>query len=53
LPANEDGPVTVTLSVGAALYPQDGEDVHSLLKAADDALYRAKEAGRNRVMEAG
>ena len=38
----------VTASFGiAAFEPQD--DVNSLLKRADDALYRAKDKGRNRI----
>ncbi len=36
-----------TLSVGAALYPGDGQEAEELLKAADIALYEAKSAGRN------
>ena len=42
----------VTISLGVATYPQDGDDRMALLLAADKALYRAKEAGRNRVMMA-
>ncbi|HEX3096562.1 MAG TPA: diguanylate cyclase [Usitatibacter sp.] len=38
----------LTASVGIALYPGDGEDAPALLKSADAAMYRAKEAGRNR-----
>jgi len=36
-----------TISIGIALYPDDGADINSLLKHADVALYRAKQAGRN------
>src|SRR5690606_28120432 len=32
----------VTTSMGIAIYPQDGEDVETLLKHADIALYQAK-----------
>jgi diguanylate cyclase (GGDEF)-like protein/PAS domain S-box-containing protein len=40
-------PIVVTASVGIALYPVDGSDPESLLRNADSAMYRAKEAGRN------
>ncbi len=37
----------VTLSIGISVFPSDGNDSQSLLKAADVAMYRAKELGRN------
>lgn len=37
----------VTCSVGISLYPRDGRSEEGLLKNADVALYRAKDAGRN------
>ncbi|MDX1655831.1 MAG: EAL domain-containing protein, partial [Candidatus Competibacteraceae bacterium] len=37
----------VSSSIGISLYPADGEDVESLLKHADMAMYHAKEQGRN------
>ncbi|WP_165873446.1 putative bifunctional diguanylate cyclase/phosphodiesterase [Parasulfuritortus cantonensis] len=37
----------VTASVGIAIYPQDGHDATSLLKAADTAMYASKQAGKN------
>lgn len=41
--------VFVSASIGAAFYPQDAEDSSGLIKAADTAMYRAKEDGRNRL----
>jgi diguanylate cyclase (GGDEF)-like protein len=37
----------VSLSIGISIFPADGSDSQSLLKAADVAMYRAKDAGRN------
>ena len=44
--------VSVTFSIGYALYPEHGETADELIEAADLALYRSKEAGRNRVTPA-
>jgi len=41
---------SVTLSMGIAVYPDDAENKPDLIEAADQALYRAKESGRNRVV---
>jgi len=43
---------TVTLSLGVAAYPHSGTSVRTLLAAAQEALKRAKENGRNRIEEA-
>jgi diguanylate cyclase (GGDEF)-like protein len=40
----------LTVSVGVAMAPEEGSQLLSLLKAADEALYRAKLGGRNQVV---
>ena len=39
---------TITLSTGVTLYPTDTGDIDTLLRHADNAMYQAKQAGRNR-----
>jgi diguanylate cyclase (GGDEF)-like protein len=51
LPAPADG-ATITVSIGAAIYPDDARDRDTLFQAADARLYEAKKAGRNRVVAA-
>jgi diguanylate cyclase (GGDEF)-like protein len=41
---------TITVSIGVAAYPENTVAAQDLLRLADAALYRAKDAGRNRVM---
>lgn len=40
----------VTISVGVAIFPEHGDDVETLLQAADTALYQAKNSGRDRLV---
>jgi diguanylate cyclase (GGDEF)-like protein len=49
LPAPPNGS-TITVSIGGALYPSDGANADALFHAADERLYAAKHAGRNRVV---
>jgi hypothetical protein len=47
----DDVSAKLTLSLGVATYPEDGETRAALTRAADDALYRAKRSGGNAVSE--
>jgi diguanylate cyclase (GGDEF)-like protein len=39
----------LTISLGVASFPEHGDSMNGLIVAADQALYKAKERGRNRV----
>lgn len=39
--------IVMTMSIGISFFPQDGDDVESLLKNSDSAMYFAKHTGRN------
>jgi diguanylate cyclase (GGDEF)-like protein/PAS domain S-box-containing protein len=45
--------ITVTASIGIAIYPQDGADCDSLFRNADAALYRSKNTGKNNYQHFG
>ncbi|OAS15673.1 hypothetical protein A8708_03575 [Paenibacillus oryzisoli] len=43
----EEQELYVSVSIGVSIYPHDGNDIQSLTKHADTAMYSAKESGRN------
>lgn len=45
--------VSVTASLGYAMFPADAKSMDALIEAADQALYKSKAGGRNRVTAAG
>jgi len=44
--------IIVSVSIGASLFPDHASDAESLLRAADAALFKAKQSGRNRLCSA-
>ncbi|MET0047030.1 MAG: sensor domain-containing diguanylate cyclase [Sedimenticola sp.] len=48
----ENEPLNITVSLGVATYPDNASQQKELMRAADDAMYKAKESGRNRVVSA-
>ena len=42
----ESSTIEIAASVGLAVFPRDGDDAHSLLRAADTAMYEAKAKGK-------
>lgn len=54
LPTKKFAPkVSLTISLGIATFPNDGDIEDKLLKKADEALYQAKDSGRNTVCISG
>ena len=41
-----------SISIGAAVFPEDAQELNALIECSDQALYAAKRAGRNRVVRA-
>lgn len=52
VPLETGDAATLTISIGVAVFPMHGHSPDSLCAAADKAMYRAKEAGRNCVIMA-
>lgn len=46
----ENAEAMVTVSIGISLYPQDGDDIDTLIRQADMAMYAAKESGKNKYL---
>jgi hypothetical protein len=44
-----DGPVEVSVSIGLVAWPDDGGTLDQLIDAVDEAMYAAKQRGRNRI----
>jgi diguanylate cyclase (GGDEF)-like protein len=42
--------LSVTISMGIACYPENGQTRETILRAADQAMYAAKEAGRDHIL---
>jgi diguanylate cyclase (GGDEF)-like protein/PAS domain S-box-containing protein len=45
----ENIPINVGMSIGAAIYPNDSTSPEALLRCADEAMYKAKKSGKNRI----
>jgi diguanylate cyclase (GGDEF)-like protein len=43
----EDQTLTITTSIGIALFPQDGSSLDDLIQCADSAMYHVKQLGRD------
>ena len=49
LTVERGGPVPVSVSIGLVAWPDDGRSLDQLMDAVDEAMYAAKERGRNRI----
>ena len=45
----ENNELSIAMSIGASIYPNDAKTPEALLKCADEAMYRAKNSGKNRI----
>jgi diguanylate cyclase (GGDEF)-like protein len=53
LPVTAGQAIAITVSIGVATFPKDAKSEDRLIGAADEALYAAKQVGRNRVCRSG
>ncbi len=49
IPAPDGTPLRITASFGTACFPDDAQDMHTLIQLADKALYMSKDSGRDRI----
>lgn len=47
--AERNGPVAVSVSIGLVAWPDDGKTLDQLVEAVDEAMYAAKQRGKNRI----
>ncbi len=45
----ENNELSIAMSIGASIYPNDAKTPEALLKCADEAMYRAKNSGKNQI----
>ncbi|MDU3526620.1 diguanylate cyclase [Clostridium sp.] len=50
LVSNEKNERSITASFGVGFYPNDGKTLETVINCADRFLYKAKHAGKNKVM---
>ncbi len=44
----DDYKISITISIGIKIFPNDDEDINAIINKSDTAMYKAKEAGKNR-----
>lgn len=49
IPVSSNLQISITISIGVAVFPEHAQNGNELVRAADEALYKAKQTGRNKV----